>query len=86
MRPLGTWVGALTEDFVRKIQKLPGRHGHVDVTYFEPPRPVRDKFSKLAALRFKGEYPDELVVAPPAEPEPPSQALARAKAKRDKKE
>lgn len=70
MRPLGTWVGALTEDFVHKIQKLPGRHGHVDVTFFEPPRPVRDKFSKVAALRFKGDYPEELVTGEPAPPEP----------------
>src|SRR5512137_2622834 len=61
MRPLGSWVGALTEDFVRVVQKVPGRHGHMDVTFFEPPRGVRDKFSKTASLKFKGEYPDELV-------------------------
>ncbi|MBN2358876.1 MAG: hypothetical protein JXR83_05440 [Deltaproteobacteria bacterium] len=68
LRPLGSGPGALTEDFVRAIQKTPGRHGFIDVTLFEPPRPARDKFSKMASLKFKGSYPEELMADTPEPP------------------
>jgi len=62
MGPLGTFHGALTEDWVKAIQR-PGRRGHVDVTYYEPPGGAtrQNKYLNIGAQPFDGAYPRDML-------------------------
>jgi len=74
MGPMGVGPGALTMDFVKAVQG-PGRRGHVDVTFYEPPgaAPRANKFLEFGAQKFDGKYPVELADSrkpPPSSDEP----------------